>query len=145
MLADVLSLASEWQQVSSSLLDFYGYSCRSQQCCKLEWSPLFLQFLTLPAPLLSLGKSFQADLLSLISPSPSCSFFFSVLWQGMRTCPSLYKNLFLRKNRLTACGARFGQSGDGRSNPRLCGTKNRLLPFRQKLLSDLQCVFGDSN
>ena len=36
VLADGLLLEFEWEQVSSSLLDFSQYSGRSQWCCRLD-------------------------------------------------------------------------------------------------------------
>ena len=44
VLADGLSLETEWQQVSSSLQDSSQYSCRSQQYCCLDCLHLFSHF-----------------------------------------------------------------------------------------------------
>ena len=53
------------------------------------WSPLVLQFPTLPAPLSSLGRSFQACYILLGSPLLTGSRAFSlVLLQGRITCHS---------------------------------------------------------
>ena len=50
------------------------------------WSRFILRFPTLPAPLSSLWGPFRVRLLQLVSPSPSCSMAFLVLWQGLSNC-----------------------------------------------------------
>ena len=79
------SLESEWQQVSSNLLDSSQYSVRKLQ---FEWSRLVLRCPTLPASSLSVWGSFRVHQLQLASPSPSGSIAFLVLWQGKNTCLS---------------------------------------------------------
>ena len=66
---------------------------------------------------------------SLFIPILVYSASVSILFNASRIL-SEYKNLFPRKKiKLTARGAWFGQSGEGRSNPRQCSTKKLLHLF----------------
>ena len=51
-----------------------------------EWPQFFLRFLILPVFLSGLFRPFQARKLQIVSPSPSCSTVFLVLWQGPSIC-----------------------------------------------------------
>ncbi len=80
--------------MTASLLGFPGlfsvfwYSGRSQQCCSLDYldsSSILSHSSTLSSSLLG---PFQLHQSQMVSPSPSFSSAFSVLWQGPRICLS---------------------------------------------------------
>ena len=79
------SLKSEWHQISSGLQDSSKYPNQFQWDCGLNGldSSFDLQF---PQPFFRPLGSFQAHLLHLISPPPSCCTTFLSLWQSPVIC-----------------------------------------------------------
>ena len=85
-LAGNILLESEWQQVSSGLLDSSEYFGWSLQCYSLDYLNLSSDFLLFPVLFSNLWGPFQVCQSQLVPSSSSSSTAFSVLWQGLRTC-----------------------------------------------------------
>ena len=83
-------MESEWQQVSSSLLDSTQYSDQPQQCCSLTDLGLSSDFQLFQLPYHALEFPFQALQLQWVSPSSLCFIAFEVLWQGLSTSISFH-------------------------------------------------------
>ena len=88
VLADGLSLESEWQQVSSGFQDSSQYYGWSQKCCNWVSLDLSSNFQLFQPPFQAFRGPFQACQLQFVSPSPSCSTAFLIFYHGPSTCLS---------------------------------------------------------